>query len=107
MNERNELFQLNNQQTINYIDIFFDLIDDIYSILENSDLDNEEIRQLSEAISGKCLLYLNKSQSEEFISLTNKLNLFFSDIGNVKNYFDIKRVRNNLNFNSILDELKK
>ena len=49
--EKNEIFQLNTQQIIFNLDLFYDLINDLFLILENADLKNEKVRNLIDLIS--------------------------------------------------------
>ena len=94
--EKHEIFQVQNQQIIYHLDLFFNLINDLFLIIENSELEYEKVRKLSEVISEKCQQYVNKyNEDEEIISLNKKSELFFTDIEKIKNYYGITRIDNN------------
>lgn len=84
INERFEIFQALNQKNIYHIDLFFNFIKDLFSILENSDMTDLKIRNLSKVISAKCQEYVDKYDEDEYVSLNTKCKYFFEDIEKVK-----------------------
>ncbi len=94
--ERSEVFLLQNKQIIYHHDLFFGLINDLFLILENSELEDEKVRKLSNIISVKCQEYIDKiTTDEEIVSLKNRLSLFLADSDKIKNYYGIIKIHNN------------
>jgi len=96
---KHEIVKTQNEEIIYQIDLFYDLIGDLFRIIEESELENEKVRTLAILISEKCQEYLYKKTSEkperkDFLSQT--------DISDIKNYFNINRVLPD----SLMEELK-
>lgn len=87
LEDRNELFQLQNSQIIKYIDVIFDLVNDLCLILENSELEDEKVRILSEKINTKLEFVIQKLHSENGIKF--KLDDFLGSQEKMKNLFGI------------------
>lgn len=87
MEDRHKLFQSQNNQIIKYIDVIFDLVNDIYLIIENSELEDEKVRNLSEEINLKLESVLHKLNSEDEIKV--ELENFLGSPEKFKNFFGI------------------
>lgn len=110
LEEKNEIFQLQNKHIIFHLDLFFDLTNELFLILENAELEDKKVRNLSELISHKCEQYVNKHNDDEnFISIKNRLHILFSDVDIIKNYFGVVKIDEEKipNFQSYIDRLKK
>lgn len=83
--DRHKLFQIQNNQILNYIDLIFDLVTDICLTIEKSELEDEKVRKLSEEINLKLESVLQKLNSEDeikvelenFLGSPEKLKIFF------------------------------
>ena len=96
LEEKNEIFQVLNNGIISHLDLFFDLINDLYLILENSELENDKVLKLSEKIFEKCNLYVNKYQEDEnFVSLNKNYEKFFADNKRIYRYLGITKMDKN------------
>ncbi len=87
--EKNEVFQLLSNNIIFHVDLFFDLIDELFLILENSELENEKVRNQTELIYKKCIDYISKSHNNSF---AEKLNVFLSDNNKINNFFGVSKI---------------
>lgn len=95
LEKRKEILEINQQQLLFQIDLFFDLINEIYLNLESSELEEEKVRQLAENISKTCSKYVDKySKDESFALLSEKQKQFFTDINSFRSYFGIRRANN-------------
>ena len=86
---RNELFQIQNKQILNYIDVIGDLMNDLYIVLEKSELEDEKVNKLSEGINlilDNTLLKLN-SEDNTKIEIDN----FFNSPEKMKHFFGITK----------------
>lgn len=91
--EKYEIVQLLNQEISNYQELFYTITTDILLVIENSELENEKIRELGKIIANKCINYNNLlTTDEKFVELKNKRIDFFQDEEKVKNLFGIKRI---------------
>lgn len=87
LEDRNNLIQLQNKQIINYIDVIWYLMRDVYLILEKSELEDEKVRKLSEEIILKLESVLQKLNSED--EITVELENFLGSPEKLKNFFGI------------------
>lgn len=95
LENKKEILEINQQHVLFQIDLFFDLINEIFSNLESSELDEEKVRQLVVNISRTCSKYIDKySKDESFALLNEKQKQFFTDINSLKGYFGIRRPKN-------------
>ena len=100
--ERSEIFQLLNQQIINHHDLFFDLVNSLFLILEESELEDEKLRKLSIVISEKIQASVKKLETDEsFTTVKNKLDLFMNNPEKLNNYFNVSRNSKNDKTNGI------
>jgi len=100
--ERSEIFQLLNQQIINHHDLFFDLIKDLFLILENSELEDDKLRALSVVISEKLQEAVKTLETgASFTEVKNKLEHFTNNPEKLNNYFSVARSSNNNKANGI------
>lgn len=87
--DRHKLFQIQNNQILNYIDLIFDLVTDICLTIEKSELEDEKVRKLSEEINLKLESVLQKLNSEDEIKV--ELENFLGSPEKLKNFFGIVR----------------
>lgn len=88
LEEKNEILQVLNNGIISYLDLFSNLINDLFLILENSELEDDKVRKLSEEIFEKCNYYVNKHNEDEQMILLNKNYVqIFSDKRKIHRYF--------------------
>jgi len=85
--DRHKLFQIQNNQILKYIDVIFDLLNDICLIIEKSELEDEKVRKLSEEINFKLESVLQKLNSEDEIKV--ELETFLGSPEKLKNFFGI------------------
>ena len=97
LDEKAEILEINRKHTLFQIDLFFDLINEIYLNFDNSALEKEEVRQLVENISKICVKYTDKySKDDSFILLQEKQKQLLTDNNLFRTYFDIRRPSNSL-----------
>ena len=63
--EKNEIFQLVNNEILFYSELFYDLIEEILTIVEASEIENKTVKDLPESILEIGVKYLNKSKKDE------------------------------------------
>ena len=100
--DRNKLFQL---QIVRYIDVIYDLVNDLYLILENSELEDEKVRNLSEQINERLEDVLQQLNSDNEIKI--ELDNFFGSPEKMKNFFGIVKNPDSsiLNWNDFKNKL--
>lgn len=92
INDKNNIIQNLNQNFTNVSSLFFYLLNDLYFVLENAELENLKVRKLSEDISSKCQQYLDKYiEDVENSTQSSFLEKFFRDNNRIKNYFGITK----------------
>jgi hypothetical protein len=98
--EKNETLQLFIKQVANYQDLLFDLITDLFLILESSELEDPKIKALSVEISEKLEVAFNTVESGvSFTDIRHKLKDVTSNPEKLKKYFGVTRSANNIESN--------
>jgi uncharacterized transporter YbjL len=93
INERNEAFQIQTEQNLFHIDVFFDLIKEILLLFEKSNLENVEIRNLSTLVAKQCELYIDRIENDpKIVTLKDKLKSLTTDSEKINNYYGIARI---------------
>jgi uncharacterized protein YutE (UPF0331/DUF86 family) len=87
LEDRIKLFQLQNNQIAKFIDIIYDLVNDLCLILEKSELEDEKVRKLSEQINEKLENVLQQLNSNNKIK--NEIDDFLRSAEKMKNFFGI------------------
>ncbi len=100
-----ELFHVFNDQIIYQIDLFFDLISEIYLTLESTDLNNKKTQESATIISKLCQKFVDRySNDEKYQSLKIRHRDIFLNPEIQKEFWNIAKSED---FESKIKELKK
>ena len=89
---RNDIFQQLSKQVTYHYDLFGDLTNSLLLILKNSDLEDENIRNLGVIISAKIETTLDKLKTDEsYLNVKNKLEFFKNNPKILNDYLSFSR----------------
>lgn len=88
-----EIIQAYNQQVTFQIDLFFDLINDLFDTFGEMDLEDVNVQKSIEPIYKVCKKHADKySSDEQFISFKEQQQQFFNDSDRQKEFWNIVRL---------------